>query len=125
MRLLLLALLGCSAPAEEDTFTPSPYLPDEQTPPVPAYTADEIGMAIEEAIDGLLTLHAQPVLTAYQEARAGEDGYCPRYYEGDAGYYGSTNVRATTVQNFRAMAFILRMRINTRRKTTPMPRARL
>jgi len=80
--LLVLGLLGChpDATPADTAVDPSPYIYDDEDPPVPTATPEEVGAAIQDALDRVVLVDATPVFAAYDAAMQGQSDTCPAYY---------------------------------------------
>jgi hypothetical protein len=88
--LLALAALGIGCkPAEidEPVDEPTPYVYDEEDPPDTQVDLAKLGGSLQDTIDQLLGLNAQPALAAYRLASAQQTATCPRTYAMDGNVY--------------------------------------
>lgn len=86
----MLLLLACTGPTSEDTsepLVPSEYIYEESEPPVPNMSADDIALAVQEALAVALEVDAAPLLDGYMSILEGEEDGCPDYYESDGNTY--------------------------------------
>lgn len=96
LSLSLLALApGCAGtggdPADsgvtEDPYEPAPYIIDDEAPPAPSFSAEEVSAAIGDALAMLPEITGVPVFPAYFAAMEGQTAGCPDYYEFDGNVY--------------------------------------
>ncbi len=86
---LLAACTGESTPDTNDDEDPppSPYIVPEGDPPVPTATLEEVGAALQEALDLAFTVNAGPVHVSYDKAMEGASADCPYVYTTPDGSY--------------------------------------
>jgi hypothetical protein len=89
--LLAIALLACGkddADSDVPVLEPSPYIYDEQDPPAPTYTLEQIAAGVQAAVDEAAAIGPEPALAAYDAAMMGQSGACPSWYDdGDATFW--------------------------------------
>lgn len=71
----------------EPELTPSPYIVEEDDPPVPALTNEQVGDAIGDAVNRIFEFNAAPVVRAYKAAADTTDAACPDYYNDGTNTY--------------------------------------
>ncbi|MCP4809257.1 MAG: hypothetical protein GY913_12365 [Proteobacteria bacterium] len=85
-------LLACTAtPPDEvvpvEELVPSEYIYEESEPPVPTLSAEDVGLAVEEALAVALAIDVQPLLDGYDAVLESEEEGCPDYYESEGNTY--------------------------------------
>lgn len=92
--LLLSWLLACGGPDAEPSGAdaegpgePSPYIYEEDAPPVPPASAAELEAVLQDAVDVALTFNARPIFEAYERVMNDRGTYCPAEYATDEGTY--------------------------------------
>ncbi|MBK7757459.1 MAG: hypothetical protein IPI35_13870 [Deltaproteobacteria bacterium] len=83
-------MIACETEPTEVTepeVIPSPYIVEEDDPPVPALTNQQVGDAIGEAVNRLFEFNAAPVVRAYKAAADSTDAVCPDYYNDGSNTY--------------------------------------
>lgn len=85
-------LAACATPDDDsavgkDPYTPAPYIVPEEDPPVANFSAEEVELALAEALDLATSLTGDKVFPAYDAVMAGADPDCPNYYEQDGNVY--------------------------------------
>lgn len=112
-RTFITALLWACAGSEGDVPEevspedppPSPYIFEEGDSPEPTASLQEIGAALQEALDLAMTIHAQPVQAAYARAMAGSTQSCPYVYATPDGSYWYDSCTATDGSEFDGYIF--------------------
>jgi len=88
---MLFFLAACTAPDDageaKDPYSPAPYIVPEEEPPQADFSAEEVELALVEAIDRATSLTGDKVFPAYQAVMSGADTDCPNYYEQDGNVY--------------------------------------
>lgn len=92
MVFITLGLLACEPANDPDDVTPeeelpSEYIYDEEEPPEIELAAEDVALAIEEALSVVLDVNARPAVGAYRAAMAGEQSDCPNYYTNEGNSY--------------------------------------
>jgi hypothetical protein len=88
--MLLLLSLACQSDTLPDTavpFEPTPYLVEEEAPPVPTLDAGTLEASVSDALAVAWTLQADPILVGYQTVMAHAEPGCPDYYSNEGNVY--------------------------------------
>lgn len=93
-----------TAPTVE-TEPPSDYIFDEGELPDPTASLDDIGEALQVALDLTMTIHAAPVQEAYTAAMEGSTGACPYVYATPDGSYWYDSCTASDGSEFDGYVF--------------------
>jgi hypothetical protein len=95
------------SPAEPGTSEPPPstYIFDEDAPPEPTASLDEITASLQDALDLTMAIHATPVQEAYEVAMAGSTAACPYVYQTPDGSYWYDSCTANDGTSFDGYVF--------------------
>ena len=91
---LLIALASCDPGGTVEVVQPSEYIYEAEEPDIQPLDVDELTTAINDALDLIPSLSADPVLAAYDEVMQYQDSYCPAYYTTEDGTYWYDNCSA-------------------------------
>lgn len=94
-----------SDPTVVDPDPPSEYVADEEALPAPTASLDEIGEALQLALDAAMTIHGAPVRAAYDAAMTGSTGACPYVYATPDGAYWYDSCTAADGSEFDGYVF--------------------
>lgn len=92
---MLPILFSCTVPspdAADSGDTPEvsqdvPYIFEEEEPPVPTLSADQLAATIVEGVGAVWGYSATPVFSAYEAGMSGSSEGCPNYYDYDGSAY--------------------------------------
>jgi hypothetical protein len=111
--LLALALMACTTDEASDSGDavdlPSPYIVDEEEPPQPGFTGDELASAVQQALDEVIGINAEPIFWGYDAAMAGENDDCPSRYANEYGTYWFDQCTSDAGYSFSGYGFYYEM----------------
>ncbi len=74
-------------PDKPATVTPSPWIAESFTSPLPTGSLPDVAAAVKTAFERARTVHASPVHAAYDAAMVGASSVCPAEYSSDYGNF--------------------------------------